>query len=710
MNKTDRYLLFFIVFLIITNILWFFLGHKPLHWDSADHLSFSLDTYKVLKSSTSFSALLINLLDVSWYYPPLVYWASIPFYAVAGTGEFAGFLEMTFFLSLLVVSVYQIGKRTYNAETGLFAAFCIGMFPITLQYGREYMLDLPLAAMCAATVYSLVRTNDFSSRNNCIKFGVMFGLGMLTKWTFILFLAPPILYFLIEGFRKATKKYRIAMNFLFAVIVSLVISLPWYMRNIVQILSNRLNELERGDLSLIENIFYYLSIIPSQISYLLVLLFIAAIIVFFKSNFAFHRKLSLYWFIGSYALITFIPFKLPRFSIPLLIPLSLLLSAIVFFGEQEARKRKLFALTFIIIAIINFLLFSFVKIPYVFDGYPERKISWHNDEIIKLINDDKASDKKGKVNLRVFSREDNLNPSTLAYYSNLNNAGINVLGADGFPFFTDYYIEAVRIRGESEGHINPPAYNPTFKEMKSFTTGNTFIILYKSKQDVNYSLPYDSLKLKLSLSASDFFNRYIYSSEKIECKVITEDSSSIFRGKIKSLKISCVGGNTSTKLFRGFQYINSSADSLTNSKLLPFTNFEFELNNVEFNLNPLIQSGKFELLSALEYKITSLEITNKNLEEFLWKKNAAPVVEINNNIIEIKNGDKFDEVSFLISEKNSVPEFHITNGKFFGISLPSFIINYMFSKYNPVFKGTAAITDFRTGKITFSQDKISIKE
>ena len=417
--------------------------------------------------------------------------------------------------------------------------------------------------------------------------------------------------------------------------------------------------------------------------------------------------MPLYWFIGSYVLITSISFKMPRFSIPLLIPLSLLLSAIVFFGEQEVRKRKLFALTFIVIAIVNFLFFSFVKIPFIYNSYPERN-SWHNDEIIKLINEDKASDKKNKVNLRVFSREDNLNPSTLTYYSNLNNAGINVLGADGFPFFTDYYIKTNRIRGESEGHIDLPAYNPVFKEMKSFASGNTFITLYKLKQDVNYSLPYDSLKQKLSSSASEFFRRYIHSSQKIECKVITEDSSSIFRGKIKSLKISCEGGSTSTKLFRGFQYINSSADSII-SAALPFTSFEFELNNIELNLNSLIQSDKFELLLASEYKITSLEITNKNLEEFLQKKNAAPIVKINNNTIEIKNGDKFDEVSLLISEKNSLPVFYITNGQFFGISLSSFILNYMFSKYNPLFKGADAIQVFHTGRLFFSQDKILIK-
>lgn len=708
MSKTDRYLLFFIVFLIITNVLWYFLGHKPLYWDSADHLSASLDTYKVLKGSSSFSALLINLLDISWYYPPLVYWASIPFCAVAGTGEFAGFLEMTFFLILLVISVYQIGKRVYNPETGLFAAFCIGMFPVTLQYGREYMLDLPLAAMCAAAVYSLIRTNDFSSRNNCIKFGVMFGLGMLTKWTFILFLAPPVIYYLSEGFRKASKKYKIVLNFLLAVLVSLIISLPWYLRNIVQILSNRLNELERGNLSVIENIFYYFTILPSQISYVIALLFIIAVIIFFKSNFAFHRKMPLLWFIGSYVLITLIFFKMPRFSIPLLIPLSLIFSAIVFFGDQEKRKRELFALTFTVIAIVNFLLFSFVKIPFIYDGFPH-KDTWYNDEIIKVIQDDKSSDKKSKINLRVFSREDNLNPSTLAYYSNFTNAGINVLGEEGFPFFTDYYVETGKTRGTNERHINPPAYNPVFKEMKTFESENTLIVLYKKKQDFNYSVSYDSLQQKLISSAQNFFGKYIISSQNIVYKIITEDSSSIFRGKIKSFKISCKEGSASTKLFRAFQYINSPSDSVISSAL-PFNSFEFELNGLEFNLNSLIQSGKFEILSASEYKITLLEITNKNLEEFLLRKTAVPIVKINNNLIEIKNTGKFDEISFLISEKNSVPVFKITRGKFFKIPLPSFLINYMFTKYNPVFKGTASITDFHMGKLVYSQDKISIKE
>ena len=45
-----------------------------------------------------------------------------------------------------------------------------------------------------------------------------------------------------------------------------------------------------------------------------------------------------------------------------------------------------------------------------------------------------------------FSREDNLNPSTMAYYSNLKNVGINVLGADGFPFLQIIIMKTGRIQ------------------------------------------------------------------------------------------------------------------------------------------------------------------------------------------------------------------------------------------------------------------------
>ncbi len=77
------------------------------------------------------------------------YYVSIPFYYLMGTNEFTGFIEINAFLILLVIAVYLIGSKLYNNSAGLFGAFCISMYPIVIESPRDYMLDLPLAALVA---------------------------------------------------------------------------------------------------------------------------------------------------------------------------------------------------------------------------------------------------------------------------------------------------------------------------------------------------------------------------------------------------------------------------------------------------------------------------------------------------------------------------------------------------------------------------------
>jgi hypothetical protein len=117
--------------------------------------------------------------------------------------------------------------------------------------------------------------------------------------------------------------------------------------------------LKEGDLSFFENVFYYFKIIPGQISLIIVVLFIIGIFLFFKNSFFLKRRLPLYWFIGSYILITLINFKLPRFSIALLIPVSVLFAGMLFHGENEPQKRNLFVKIFVSIALVNFIFFRF---------------------------------------------------------------------------------------------------------------------------------------------------------------------------------------------------------------------------------------------------------------------------------------------------------------------------------------------------------------
>lgn len=728
MSKSNLYLLLLILFVTVSNLLWYFLGHKPLYWDSADHLSYSLETYKSFISGASWFH---SLLDVSWYYPPFVYWTSIPFQMIFGRNELAGFFQITFFLILLITSVYKIGKKIYNEESGVFAAFCIAVFPIVNEYGRDYMLDLPLAAMVAAAVLSLVKTENFSRTGRSFQLGIILGLGMLTKWTFILFVLTPFVYYIFEGFKYTPKKSKVTLNLSLSVLVALAISLPWYVRNIIPILSNRLNELQRGNLSAVENIFYYLKIIPSQISIVVAVLILIGIIFFSGRSHFMYKRMPLYWLIGSYILISLISFKLPRFSIPLLIPLCILFSGMIFFGEYDGSKRNIFVKVFVIIAAVNFLYFSFspyrvnFEIPGigapVLSSISPDKTNWKNSDVIKVINEDRIRDKKAKVNLRVLTPEENFNTSTLQYYSNLNNAPINILGAEGFPFFTDYIVE---LKSGKERHKESdllPDTNTLYKTFKKLETFNIASDLeakvYKRNQDANFDLYADSLKSVLTNSLGNFFIKTFKPADKPELEINFGDSASLFRGKIKSVKFKSDEAQLNKMIFRGIKYILNNDSAYTGDDL-SVKNLKVALNDLEFNINSLIYVNRFEILSLKDFKIETLELNPDDIKSYIEKTGKGKAVTLNsafnNNSISITgryNYDyNFDILLSLSQGRDSNLDFRIDKFSFAGFAIPQWLTNYMLEKYNPVIKGSNEIERFQIGKFTVTDNKILIKE
>lgn len=719
MTKFNRYLLLLITFVCTCNLLWYFLGHKPLHWDSADHLSYSLQTYKTFSSGTSWFH---SLLDVSWYYPPFVYWTSIPFQMIFGRNEFAGFMQITFFLIVLTVSVFHIGKKLYNEESGLFAAFCISMFPIVSEYGRDYMLDLPLAAMIAVAVLSLIKTTNFSRTIRSINLGFVLGLGMLTKWTFILFIITPFVYYIFEGFKYGPKKSKVIINLILTILAALIVCLPWYLRNIVSILSNRLNELQRGDLSFLENLFYYLKIIPSQISIVVVTLILIGAILFSARSHFLYKRMPLYWLIGSYALITLISFKLPRFSISLLIPISILFSGIVFFGEYEGCKRNLFVKIFISATVINFLLFSFspyrlnfeipiINTPVLANNSPD-KTNWKNADVIKTINEDRIKDKKAKVNLRVFSREENFNSSTLQYYTNSYNASVNILGSEGYPFFTDYVV-ILNDSSDKKSIKDSIGFLKTFKELQKFEiTENLHGAIYKVNQDANFDLYADSLKLALSKSLEEFLVKIFKPNSNPQLEINFGDSVSVFRGKIKSVKFNSESAQLNKMIFRGLQYIPGNTDTTG----LPVKNFTAELKDLEFNINALINSDRLEILSLREFRINSLELSADDLKSYIEKssrdKATVQNVSLDNNVVNIfgrYNQSYSFDLSLMISQTPYTNlKFEIVRFTLSGFNVPASFANYMVEKYNPLIKGVEAIGEFHLGKFTTADGKIKI--
>jgi hypothetical protein len=350
------------------------------------------------------------------------------------------------------------------------------------------------------------------------------------------------------------------------------------------------------------------------------------------------------------------------------------------------------------------------------------KTDWKNADVIKNISDDMKAKAKQKVNLRILSEKENLNSSTLRYYAKLNNAQINILGAGGFPFFTDYALEIKKEFGDSSNFqqisdgLLEKKYLRTFEEFKKidFKNGEQ-IILYKIRQKIAEDITIDSLKIKIQNSAAIFFQKYIKSVSTLECKIVFDDSVKAINGKIKSLKIRSGQAALDKIIFRGFQYINDKAGNNTD---IPLKNIELELKDFEYCVHSLMMRDKFEILSVKEFRINSFTFSPVDLKTYIEvsSKNNISVNNIffaDSKIIIKGQNNKLNsgfEINLNIQQnQNSNLTFKIEKCTVGGIAIPTSIADYMIESYNPLIKGTEAVFEFKLGKLMMNENTISIQ-
>jgi 4-amino-4-deoxy-L-arabinose transferase-like glycosyltransferase len=161
-------------------------------WDRPAHLVRTLIYNDILKEINLRS--LFEAMTWSWNRPPLRHLAAVPFYRVFGTSTDVALMSNAVFMVILFFSVYGIGKRMYGRGTGLLAAFLVSMYPVLFGISRLSYVDYALTAMVSLVIYFLVRTEGFLHRRHSVILGLSLGLGALTKWPVMAFVAAPVMY------------------------------------------------------------------------------------------------------------------------------------------------------------------------------------------------------------------------------------------------------------------------------------------------------------------------------------------------------------------------------------------------------------------------------------------------------------------------------------------------------------------------------------
>lgn len=187
--------------------------------------------------------------------PPLVGILVRPFLLFFGTNLDAAVLTMDLiFLPVLIFSMSKIIQfYTNKAWQGILGSLMLLTCPGVIFLSRFYFLDLPLMAMVALSFYLLISTREFMDRRYTISCAIAMALGNLTKLTFFIYIAAPIV---LLAFKCISKRQKI--NFLIFLGIFSVISIAWYLPTYKTIIAISNMQYYKPLQTYILNMFYYL--------------------------------------------------------------------------------------------------------------------------------------------------------------------------------------------------------------------------------------------------------------------------------------------------------------------------------------------------------------------------------------------------------------------------------------------------------------------
>jgi 4-amino-4-deoxy-L-arabinose transferase-like glycosyltransferase len=220
---------------VAVNWAWLTTNVVLLGWDRPRHLIESL-VYNDLLEYVSLRSLFEAWLH-SGYYPPLFHWAMVAFYRLFGVSMDVAASVNTVFLIVLLVAAYGVGSRIGGKGAGLLAAFFASTSPMVFAMSRYTYIEFSLTAMVALSFWLLLLTEQFSRRLYSVLFGLSMGLGLLTKWTFSLFVFPALLVvFLRAGLlakaRHSLRSLQLDRKWMVAsAIAGAILTLIWYLPN-----------------------------------------------------------------------------------------------------------------------------------------------------------------------------------------------------------------------------------------------------------------------------------------------------------------------------------------------------------------------------------------------------------------------------------------------------------------------------------------------
>ena len=393
------------------NALWLSRDTEPPVWDMAVHQTYALNYLPKadLPPNTRFW-------ERSRNYPPFVHIVIALTFRLFHPGPHVAILANIPATLLLLWGIYEIGLAFAGSGAAAWACVLTTLTPFLIWISRETLLDYWLAAWVAAALALLLKTSAFESWPYSLLFGLTWGLGMLTKWTFAGFVIGPIVYVIFRHHIWTCKARMI--NCIAAIGIATVASGAWYLPNLQKLTRFYFENAEAGALegeppvTSFQSLIYYLRLLEGyQFFALLFCLFIFSVIFVYKRDRFRHGGFLTAAIVVGWVVITLLRNKDPRYSVPLLGPMMVVTGAWINSWKRGWMTRTIKTLLVAILCIqayaVNFGLRWLPQEIVLLEGYrgqlrydwnlylqnyfhisgPPKREDWKHDAILRRIAD-----------------------------------------------------------------------------------------------------------------------------------------------------------------------------------------------------------------------------------------------------------------------------------------------------------------------------------
>ena len=199
-NKIFFALIF--LFFTILNVFIILKNKTPLVYDESTYFSISYDIYNLIRDlfRVNLTTAVNNI--ISFYNLrqelPLLFPFSISFaHFIPGLNQYTFPIVNLLYLGFLIFATYKLGSLLKDAGTGLLAAFITLTSPSIFAFSRTLFMEIPLAAIVALNFYLIVKTRQNPTLKNFIFLSIATSLGMLCKYSFLIYTFIPIAILLI---------------------------------------------------------------------------------------------------------------------------------------------------------------------------------------------------------------------------------------------------------------------------------------------------------------------------------------------------------------------------------------------------------------------------------------------------------------------------------------------------------------------------------